>query len=72
MGDGGQVFKRCGCRNPQTSRPMDASCPRLTERGHGSWYFDCVAPSLTGPRERIRRGGYATPPRRHGCPRLRS
>src|SRR5437660_557573 len=34
MGDG-QVFKRCGCRQPQTGRSMDGNCPRLTERGHG-------------------------------------
>src|SRR6266508_2585828 len=59
MGDG-QVFKRCGCRHPATGRPMDGSCPRLAERGHGSWYFDCTAPTLSGERERVRRGGYAT------------
>ena len=59
MGDG-QVFKRCGCRQPQTGRPLASGCPRLTQRGHGSWYFDCAVPSPTGRRERIRRGGYAT------------
>jgi len=56
----GQVFKRCGCRQPQTGRSMDGNCPRMTERHHGSWYFDCAVPSPTGRRERIRRGGYAT------------
>jgi hypothetical protein len=59
MGDG-QVFKRCGCRHTATGRPMDGSCPRLAERDHGSWYFDCAVPSPTGRRERVRRGGYAT------------
>jgi integrase len=59
MGDG-QVFKRCECRHPQTGRPINGRCPRLTERGHGSWYFDCAVQSLTGRQERIRRGGYTT------------
>jgi hypothetical protein len=37
----GGVFRRCGCRHPQTGRSLDSTCPRLPERGHGSWYFDC-------------------------------
>jgi len=57
---GGQVFKRCGCRQPAMGRPVDGRCPRLQERGHGSWYFDCATPSPTGRQQRVQRGGYAT------------
>ncbi len=35
-------------------------CPRLVERGHGSWYFDCAVAALPGRRGRVRRGGYLT------------
>jgi hypothetical protein len=56
----GGVFKRCGCRHPQSGRTLDAACPQLSERGHGSWYFDCPVASVGGRRERVRRGGYLT------------
>src|ERR1051326_3121258 len=56
----GGVFKRCGCRHPQTGRSMDTTCPRLPERGHGSSYFDCAVATVRGRRERVRRGGYVT------------
>jgi hypothetical protein len=54
------VFKRCGCRHPQTGRTLDSACPQLPERGHGSWYFDCPVATVGGRRERVRRGGYLT------------
>jgi integrase len=57
---GGGVFKRCGCRSSSTGRCLSSSCPRLPERNHGSWYFDCAVPVLPGRRERLRRGGYPT------------
>ena len=53
----GVVFKRCGCRDDGQQR-LEQHCPRLTERGHGSWYFHCSATNLLGRRERARRGGY--------------
>jgi hypothetical protein len=56
----GGVFKRCGCRDPQTGRSLESACPRLSERGHGSWYFDCPVATVRGRRERVRRGGYLT------------
>jgi hypothetical protein len=37
---------------------LEQSCPRLSERGHGTWYFHCSATNLLGRRERARRGGY--------------
>jgi hypothetical protein len=32
----------------------------LSERNHGSWYFDCAVPVLSDRRERLQRGGYPT------------
>jgi integrase len=57
MSGTGRTFKRCGCRNSRGQR-LEQNCPRLPERGHGSWYFHCSAPNLFGRSERIRRGGY--------------
>jgi hypothetical protein len=39
-------------------RRLEQSCPRLGERGHGTWYFHCSGTNLLGQRERARRGGY--------------
>ncbi|OLB80081.1 MAG: hypothetical protein AUI14_08120 [Actinobacteria bacterium 13_2_20CM_2_71_6] len=58
MSDIGAVFKRCGCRNPETGKRLDRSCPRLGEQDHGTWYFACSAPNVFGRAERVRRGGY--------------
>ena len=52
-----KIFKRCGCRDENRKR-LEQSCPRLRERGHGSWYFHCSATNLLGRHERTRRGGY--------------
>ena len=55
----GVIFKRCGCRDT-AGRRWEQSCPRLAERGHGSWYFHCSATNLFGRPERVRRGGYGS------------
>jgi hypothetical protein len=47
----GSVFARCGCRDRRGGR-RGASCPRLGETGHGSWYF-----SIDLPRRVDRRNG---------------
>ena len=57
MADAGGVFKRCGCIDRATGRRSGDHCPRLTEQGHGSWYFACSTRSLLGQVERVRRGG---------------
>lgn len=55
------VFKRCGCRSPETRRPLGAACPDLVREGHGSWYYRLeVAPWPDGRRRQLRRGGFAT------------
>jgi len=53
------------CRHPdagnwrgQGRRRLENSCARLSEQGHGTWYFHCSATNLLGRRERVRRGGY--------------
>jgi integrase len=53
------VFKRCGCRDA-AGRRLEKACPRLAERGHGTWYFHASARNLVGRSERARRGGYAS------------
>ena len=57
MSNPGVIFKRCGCRD-NVRRRLEQSCPQLSERGHGTWYFHCSATNLLGRRERARRGGY--------------
>jgi hypothetical protein len=57
MSGPGVIFKRCGCRDANRRR-LEQSCPRFSERGHGTWYFHCSATNLLGRRERARRGGY--------------
>lgn len=52
------IFKRCGCVDRATGRRLDRTCPRLDERRHGSWYFQCSATNLLGQAERVRRGGF--------------
>jgi hypothetical protein len=53
------ILKRCGCVDPVARRQLGKDCPRLTERGHGSWYFHCSTTNLLlGRSERTRRGGY--------------
>ncbi len=54
----GVIFKRCGCRDPQSRKRLEQNCPQLAERGHGSWSFHCSVTTMFGRRERVRRGGY--------------
>jgi hypothetical protein len=60
MAGSGAIFKRCGCRDPKTKKRLERRCPRLRERGHGTWSFHCSVTTMFGRRERVRRGGYAT------------
>ncbi len=61
------LFKRCGCRNPDTGRPYSSRCPRLLRPNgswdphHGTWCFQVELPTSTGGKRRqIKRGGYTT------------
>lgn len=59
--DHGSVFRRCGCRDESTGKPLGARCPGLRSLSHGSWYFSTDLPSAAG-RRRVRRGRFATRP----------
>ena len=57
----GRVFRRCGCRSPETGTMLGAGCPRLASSPrHGSWYLSVELPAVVGQRRRVRRGGYRT------------
>jgi integrase len=61
----GRIYRRCGCADPATGRPIGAGCPRLAQRGHGSWYVTLeLPPDPDGRRRRVRCGGY---PARHAA-----
>ncbi|MFI5792378.1 tyrosine-type recombinase/integrase [Streptomyces sp. NPDC051677] len=67
--------RRCACQEPAVGddgtpilkangspklRKLGASCPKLTEKGHGTWYFYFeLEAGEGGKRERVRRGGFA-------------
>ncbi|WP_238447156.1 hypothetical protein [Micromonospora sp. 4G55] len=48
MNSEGTIVKRCRCTDPATGRRRGSSCPRLSEREHGSWYFHCSTRNLLG------------------------
>jgi len=59
MATSGVIFKRCGCRD-EAGKRLERSCPRLPERGHGTWCFQCSARNMLGRAERKRQGGFAS------------
>ncbi|TFE31044.1 site-specific integrase [Frankia sp. B2] len=62
------IFKRCGCKDPDTGKPLAGHCPRLRRKGtntwradHGTWYYAVdLPPGPDGKRNHRRRGGFAT------------
>ena len=54
------LFKQCGCRDAVTGRRVGVRCPRLLDRGHGSWYFRCYVRDLWGKPIQVRRGGFTS------------
>ena len=44
----GSVFKRRGCRRGRAGLRLGASCPRLAEGEHGSWFFSLELPRHVG------------------------
>jgi integrase len=57
MASRGSTYRRCYCVDPTTGRDLAAACPRLRQRGHGTWYYQ-IRDSSTG--QQHRRGGYRT------------
>jgi integrase len=55
----GSTYRRCACRNPETGKQWGQSCPKLTSRRHGVWYFRQELPAGTHKdRRTLRKGGY--------------
>jgi integrase len=55
----GATFKRCGCKDPTTGRPLDRQCPKLKSSKHGSWFYVIeLPPGPDGKRRQQRRGGF--------------
>jgi len=59
-GKGGRDLQAVWVRGPISRRQLGNACPRLPQRGHGSWYFHCSTTNLLGRSERTRRGGFAS------------
>ncbi|OHV23951.1 integrase [Parafrankia soli] len=60
----GSIFKRCGCREPQTRRQLGNSCPKLRRKNgtwsshHGTWHYRVdLPPAADGRRQEARRSG---------------
>ena len=57
----GYVYKRCGCRDPETRKPFGQSCPKLRRTtgnwssDHGLWYYQIELPHRPGTARRILR-----------------
>ena len=60
----GSVYKRCGCRDPRTRKPLGNNCPKLRRSNrswnpeHGQWAYQLeLPPTAQGKRRQLRRGG---------------
>ncbi|WP_432001795.1 tyrosine-type recombinase/integrase [Streptomyces sioyaensis] len=58
--NGSTISKRCGCRDAETRKQLNSSCPKLKQRKHGVWMAaQELPPREDGTRRRFRRTGYA-------------
>jgi integrase len=69
-------YRRCACKEPDVNengtpkldgkgapqlRMLGAKCPKLSRKGHGTWYFTIeLEAGEGGGRQRVRRGGFTT------------
>ncbi|RLK23799.1 site-specific recombinase XerD [Micromonospora sp. M71_S20] len=60
----GSIFKRCGCRQPDTGKPFGNACPKLRRPNrawsseHGHWAYQLELPATgDGRRRQLRRAG---------------
>ncbi len=56
----GTTYKRCACKDPDTGKPLNQHCPRLTERRHGTWGWMARLDTTEKPGREIKRAGYST------------
>lgn len=55
----GSTHRRCYCRDPHTGKPLGKSCPKLTNRKHGSYSIrQELPPREDGARRSFSRAGY--------------
>ncbi|GHE46716.1 hypothetical protein GCM10017673_55690 [Streptosporangium violaceochromogenes] len=52
--------KRCGCKDPETGKPLNSSCPLLSKRRHGTYGFNTRIDTTERPDRQLKRFGYAT------------
>jgi integrase len=56
----GGIRRRCRCRD-ENGKDLGAACPKLTQRGHGTWQLrQELAATADGTRRTFRREGYDT------------
>ncbi len=60
----GTIYKRCGCRDERTRKPLGNTCPKLRRANrswspeHGAWAYQLeLPPSAEGRRRQLRRTG---------------
>ena len=61
----GYLYKRCGCRHPDSGKPLGNACPKLRRPGggwsseHGLWQYQIELPRQPdGRRRQLRHGGF--------------
>src|SRR3954453_1303977 len=55
----GPVSRRCACRDPLTGKQLGHSCPKLSQRRHGTWGVrQELPPRADGTRRTFRRSSY--------------
>ncbi|GAA3443259.1 tyrosine-type recombinase/integrase [Planomonospora venezuelensis] len=52
--------KRCGCKDPETGKPLDSKCPELTKRRHGTHGFTTRLDTTDRAARQLKRFGFAT------------
>ena len=55
----GRVFRRCGCRD-ESGKQLGFGCPKLGQKGHGTWSYMVDVQSIDGRRRQMKRGGFRT------------
>jgi integrase len=52
--------KRCGCKDPNTGKPLDSKCPDLSKRRHGTTGFTTRLDTTARLNRQLKRFGYPT------------
>ncbi|GGS87514.1 site-specific integrase [Planobispora rosea] len=52
--------KRCGCKDPETKKPLDSGCPELTKQRHGTHGFTTRLDTTDRRARQLKRFGFTT------------